>query len=306
MIIKGVKSIKNVESYIKTLKQNELYILGLKINPEIEKKLNLLGFSDTFAVGDHLLPDIKNGPTSRKNSLGDYNLRRDLPKEDHSYTIGRNIEDWHGNTHYVLITRHIKRIARDIIEAPEIELLISSNNNKEMFVISNQTVTIGKSDPYVIKHIINLFLELFGSVEFFKKDLEIEQNTRSIKLRWEVLPKGEIPWEQKEEYINKIVSLSPKGEKSIIKDRLIEVEKLNPDFRAYGLHGYRGYVIYGFENKKTYLFESAFYGNATYIIEGDWESISRLSKAEIIKSNLCKSRLIHQKNWKENLKKAIQ
>lgn len=79
------------------------------------------------------------------------------------------------------------------------------------------------------------------------------------------------------------------------------MSKYNPDFHAMGKSGYRGYVIFGFTKLNLYIFETAEYGNATYVFEGDWETLSQMTKAEIIAGNLHKYRFIHQEGWKTQI-----
>ena len=43
--------------------------------------------------------------------------------------------------------------------------------------------------------------------------------------------------------------------------------------------------------------ENMVYGNATYVFRDNWEELSKLSKAEIIKYNLQEKRLVHRANW---------
>ena len=38
-------------------------------------------------------------------------------------------------------------------------------------------------------------------------------------------------------------------------------------------------------------------GNATYVFEENWEELSKLTKAEIIRGKLQKDRIIHRENW---------
>jgi hypothetical protein len=51
--------------------------------------------------------------------------------------------------------------------------------------------------------------------------------------------------------------------------------------------------------------ESAMYGNATYIFEGDWSFVSQLTKKQILEGNLHKARLIHQSGWESQLKLVL-
>jgi hypothetical protein len=47
--------------------------------------------------------------------------------------------------------------------------------------------------------------------------------------------------------------------------------------------------------------ESVKVNNATYVLRNDWESISQLTKAEILNNDLHETRIVHNKNWYSNL-----
>ena len=55
---------------------------------------------------------------------------------------------------------------------------------------------------------------------------------------------------------------------------------------------------YLFSRKKhLVLMENMIYGNATYVFRDNWEELSKLSKAEIIKNNLQDKRFVHRESW---------
>ena len=78
-----------------------------------------------------------------------------------------------------------------------------------------------------------------------------------------------------------------------------------PDFMAIGDQGFYGYIVYGFTEKNIYIFESNQLDNATYIFKGDWEDASKLTKREILNSNLCEARLVHNKKWESSIERII-
>ena len=56
-------------------------------------------------------------------------------------------------------------------------------------------------------------------------------------------------------------------------------------------------MVFGFTGRNLYILESMFPYNATYVFEGDWEYLSKLSKAEILSEKLHKARIIHTSKW---------
>ncbi len=84
------------------------------------------------------------------------------------------------------------------------------------------------------------------------------------------------------------------------------VNALKPDFRAIGNGGFHGYIVHGFTKNKTYILESMYYGNATYVFDGAWEELSQRTKAEILRESLQKVRVIHRKGWKKRVEEIIK
>jgi hypothetical protein len=78
-----------------------------------------------------------------------------------------------------------------------------------------------------------------------------------------------------------------------------------PDFSAYGQHGFNRYVIYGWDKEKLYLLESTEVDNATYVLNKEWEILSRLSKAEVLAADEHQVRLIHHKGWAGELNRLM-
>lgn len=84
------------------------------------------------------------------------------------------------------------------------------------------------------------------------------------------------------------------------------IQSLQPDCKYTGLGGFTSYCIFEFTEKQIYVLESLIYGNATYILGEDWESLSQLSKAEILNGNHHLKRFVHGENWENNLREFIK
>ena len=93
----------------------------------------------------------------------------------------------------------------------------------------------------------------------------------------------------------------PPNIQHIVEENIKEISSYNPEFVAIGEGGFNGYLIYGFKDKDFVILESNELGNATYILDNDWEQISKLTKAQILNSNLEKDRYIHTSKWKEKI-----
>ena len=171
-----------------------------------------------------------------------------MPKE----TIYRDVEttDWHGYRHYVSVP--YQRYQRKPIPAPNIELTIVENNGEKIIV--SPSINNSKKNEFLIKHIINLFLETFGECEILKEDLS--PSFKNIKkLNWNVLPEGKYPWSELKDKVTEIVekyNYSKEGKKRI-ENRISLINKYSPDFIAIGNAGFHGYMVFGFPKKGIYL-----------------------------------------------------
>ena len=69
--------------------------------------------------------------------------------------------------------------------------------------------------------------------------------------------------------------------------------------------GFSGYLIFGFVDRSLYVLESAHYGNATYILDRDWESLSAMTKAELLDASLHQDRIIHRESWDQRVRDLL-
>ena len=148
---------------------------------------------------------------------------------------------------------------------------------------------------------MNLFLEIFGECQIFKDNLDEIIKVKSIRLNWEVLPPGEIPWGRLREELFPFIKKIPQIKQKAIEERFKILNSYNPSLHAYGKAGFRGYTVFGFEKKKLFFLESIYTGNATYIFGIDWKELSKKTKAEILSEKLHEDRIIHSDNWKSRI-----
>ncbi|NMC60057.1 MAG: hypothetical protein GYA51_11870, partial [Candidatus Methanofastidiosa archaeon] len=148
---------------------------------------------------------------------------------------------------------------------------------------------------------INLFLEIFGECDVFSENLVKIIDVPIKRLNWTILPEGRMPWERLHNKLKPLLDRLSPLKRPVAEWRLQTLKEYNPDFVAAGEAGFRGYVVYGFESQNLYIFESMYYGNATYVFDGNWEELSKKTKAEILDKNLQKERIIHLKEWKNEI-----
>lgn len=298
MIIVGKRK-RKIDRKLLFLKEGKKINIGVPVNEDNSKILKNIGFTESLNEGETVLP-IYDGPISNFNAEGKYLIHRDQSMETAYRQREWTWEQWAGyhetETHSKIVDVPYKRYPRTFISPPSVELSIVKNSKDKIYVVGPEQI-LDLSNSERMLHIINLFLEIFGYCEVLTEDLEnyVLKNVR--RLNWEVLPPGKWPWNKIKDKILPIIQQTNKQKQVVIIHRLKAITKFEPEFSAIGQAGFRGYLVFGFPKKNIYTLESIFTGNATYIFEEDWEHLSKLTKAEILKESLQKDRIIHRKKW---------
>lgn len=281
--------------------------IRISVNKLEDKKtmLKKLGFSDELNIGETVLPSVI-GPASRKNANGYYIIHRDKPKEKHSRMIEWTYKQWSGRGDTIEVTDstavEYERYPRTFILPEGIEFTIAMKNDDKLLI--SPEFEIGY-DNEKVKMAINVMLEAFGSCEILDSDNNPILASKTIRLNWDILPKGEYPWEVQVERLKPFLNKSKGKNKAVIERRLEQINKYNPDFTAIGNAGFGGYIIHGFVSRNIYVLESIEVNNATYILNSDWKTISMLTKSEILNNNFHKARVIHNKYWYKEIVKIL-
>lgn len=303
-MIQGKKYIRTIEKYVDSV--DEVFRLGVKISEENKKRIEEIGFP-TLEVGQAMFPPIV-GRFTRFNMEGKEIIRKDLPKKTKYYTTYLTRREFRGRNQTEEVTDFIdiprKVFQKEYIIGTGFEVVIEAKS-EDLFLLINETFN-KETDLETAVVGVNIILELVGYCEIFSEQLDAYYKPSHLKrYNWIFLESNGLPWEIRKERFKSVVESSKKSKQNVIWERLSTFVKYNPDFEAIGQNGFSGYVIFGFEDKGLYVFENANSGNATYIVRGDWESISKMSKSEIIKNNLHEWRLIHRNDWHERVKNVL-
>ncbi|WKV11260.1 hypothetical protein [Marivirga harenae] len=284
------KRIRSVGNYLVGLNDNEDFYVALT-DLTNTNRIKQIGFTNQMNIGEEILPSIL-GTKSRFNANGGHIIHRDQPKE----TVYRQaeIKDWRGNYHTVDIP--YKRYPRTPIPAPETRLTIVNGANDQK-IIRSPLLTKGATQDQEIVQTINLFLELFSECDTLQANLVPVFNVPVTKLNWEMLPPGNYPWSVLKNNVQQAIGNVSQNRRRIIESRLETISNHNPNFIAVGKAGFRGYIVFGFQNKDFFILESIHHGNATYIFGQNWQNLSQLSKEEILNQNLQQQRIIHRQGW---------
>ena len=92
-------------------------------------------------------------------------------------------------------------------------------------------------------------------------------------------------------------------------ERVRHAESLLPSERYCGEKEFDGYFAYLFSSTSRVLLENAEEGNAAYVLNGEWEALSKLTKQELLRDHAhCVDRAFHRKNgdWKRRIRRLLQ
>lgn len=281
--------INSVEKYFVNVEEDrEMYVCV----PASDKNLLLLKMQNC-SDGICVVPSPI-GSVTRFNLYGKDYVHKEMEKEAREIERDYHIVDWHGTDHYGTCIQTRLCYPREYICPPLVRVVLDDR------ILRSDLLT--KSEPDLLKHTINLFLEIFGYCEIVDKDENSIGNRSEIKeVSWKILPPGKYPWERAEKALEEYFEKSLRKNKTALKNNHKVFSEYEPDFLAIGENSFNGYVVYGYTTRNLYVFESNQLGNATYVFKGQWKKASQLTKRDIIQGNLCYKRIVHSKNWKEEI-----
>ncbi len=271
-------------------------------------KLTAAGFSPNPQPGDTILPAAV-GTVTDYNTNGRYVVRKDLPKEErYVTTVEWTWQEWAGP--YDRVTRTEDRpvyrecYPRDFHPPPASELTIVDHDGQLLVVSEELTKTVAEENR--IRHILNLFLELFGECEVRHANLQAITPPNIRKVNWTLLPPGQYPWSRVRQHVTRMLEDKAPRSANPIHHRLEKLASFDPDEVYVGEGGFRAYVAYIFNAKGRAVLESVMLDNATYVFDRDWQQVSQLTKAQILQDNLHLDRIIHAANWNHRIHKLLE
>lgn len=306
--MKITKKIRKLNRFIPLIGEGKTIVCGIVDLPKFNKKLIEIGFSLGLPEGESILPDSRYGTACKKNSEGWFEAHKDQPMETYYTPLVWRWKQFRGRYDYEekeeIRYRSGKRYPRTEHPPLGIELVIRLRTDGSKVA----TLEFLKVEPDNYQRIIdsvNILVELFGECDLLKEDLDSIIRGEVKRLNWRILPPGKRPWTTVKKDIKEIVEREKPGNQEVIEKRLEAINHYGPDFVAVGQHGFSGYLVFGFPEKKLFLLESIFLGNATYVFGDDWKRLSQLSKAEVLMNDLHTDRIIHQKSWPKDLARTI-
>ena len=306
MIIRKTR-INNLESQFKYLKEGTTILISVSDIDRFDN-LNKIGFTEKLKFGEQVLPAIGSGlgkysSIYKFNSEGSYIKRPDLDDETIYYERLCKWREWRGKGKTVEVegirTFSRERTHREPIAPPSIELRIVEKEGHKIIIAAKKFSY--KKDDEILKHAINLFLELFEECEILHEDLSgLIDLKNPNRVNWEMLPKGQMPWEKLKEYLKPVLEQTKKTKRVADEARLKHIISYKPITTFCGTAGFNGYVAFVF--KEFTILESLIYGNAIYVFDQNWLEFSKLTKKEILYEKLYIKRIIHKDGWKKEVR----
>lgn len=285
------KRIRNVQKYLDTLSELMIDEFYVRVPNSVNhyKKLKNINYGDL--IGESMIPTPV-GPITEFNANGKEIIRKDLPKETKWFSRDYHVVDWHGRDHYGTCSVPRECFPRDLSLPPE-EVIIFTTE-----FIRSMPLEINDLDR--CKHVINMFLELFGFCELAALGTSNIPNIVNKRVPWKILPPGEYPWDRIKSELETTRNIKSKHRS--LKDEIETLLSYKPDLFAIGMDNFNGYIVFGYSRKNIFILESTELNNATYIFKNTWENMSQLSKKEILDEGLHYDRIVHSQQWKKRIK----
>lgn len=251
------------------------------------------------------LPPASTGRWSKWNVNGREIVRRDLPKVFRSWTT--EAPNFNGNgTHSITHSREVFRKQR--LYGQQIEAAVTRRDEPRDSLVG--TVLLTLQAPYdedaeqAYLYAASLARTWFGSATAYSLDETGIPQVPDQSVSWDFLPDGTVE-EMREAVVKKFGGSAPPQEIEIMIDRLEKVQSLAPEKRLVGSSGLQRYIGYMF-GEDFVAFENPRVGNALYLMYGDWESLSQLSRSQLLASREGDfDRIIHTARWFERLRLAV-
>lgn len=293
------RRIRNLARHLGFFAPSDPVSLGLPVTPERLAAVERAGLTPT-EHGLTLLPDVR-GPVSRYNAEGRYLIHRDQPKETAHRTVRWKWTERHGDQR---VEREdwrdvpYLRYPRTFVPPPSVELSLVQDDAGS-FTVKAPSLPYDPQSTELL-HQVNLFLELFGEVHVLREGRVHLNAGDERRVNWHLLPPGEFPWEVLRAHLTPVVDRArSQQQRAFLSERLEALAAYGPDFTVVGAGGFTGYVLFAFPQRNLFVLESALYGNATYILRGNWEYLTTLTKADLLREDLHEARVPHQATWGE-------
>lgn len=259
-----------------------------------------------------IMPPISSGRYSKRNQQGREIVRRNLPKIERDYSwTAPNFGDASKGYHDVHMTRQVYQRDQEppYLISIVLEQLDDPNQLPDMVSFSfrldaplDRTCATFETD--LLYH-LNLLQENVGVVNIFPSSVTHDDYLKTLMVHWEILPPGE-----RDETLASVCKglkfqLTPQ-EQALMMERYQFLVGQEPESFVVGSSGFQRYFGAKF-NDNFVVFENIRYGNAAYAMLGDWQTLSQMSRLDLLSSIAGNGthndfmRFVHTAGWDSRL-----
>ena len=252
-----------------------------------------LSFNPSF------LPPPANGTNSRTNLNGKIIPLKDRPKVPKTYCwLSPNFGDLSKGTH--LSSRTIMVYQKLFIAPREWRISLQVLRKDDKFVLLKVAVDtiFDKTSPTFKEDLffaVNLLQEHIRDSHVFDANATLDDYLKVTSLGWEIFPPGSV--ERVINMLKKQIRTNNPAKQERIEERVKYIESLHPIESYVGKGMNNRYFGAKFKDDLV-VFENEDYGNAIYVLFGNWEELSKKSRTEILRRpDKDFVRIPHSKNW---------
>lgn len=251
----------------------------------------------------NIIPALDGGVWARRNIEGWEIVRRDLPKISRYFSVEvPNFGDWAKGSHEMVYTRECYQ--REVVGPLEARMKITIESaiedlNTILFSFELDYLFDPEETDFRKQLLlgINLMQQTTGCSDVFPADVSKEEILKTRTVNWEILPQGI----SDREFVRIITNNRSEAVSELVIERFHALQDLNPERIIRGTNmGTTAYYGAQFADDLV-IFENIRYGNALYVMFGDWESLSKLSRTELLKNPVGFERIVHRSGWKRRL-----
>lgn len=302
------RRIRSLDRHLRGIAEETEFVISVPVSAVDPKVLARIGFGGRPARGDQILPADVFGPISQFNANGKDIPLKTMAKETRWLPVQWTRQEWYGRDRREVsdtVYRRYERYQREHIAAPSVELRVDNAADGSMVIVSPPMVLAAPNNGRIL-HTINLYLEIFGFCDLLTDDLTPFLGTQVRCLNWRVLPPGRYPWDRAQPELEQRVLRHMKPDrKAVAEERLKVMTGYTPEFVAIGEGGFKGYIVFGFPKRHMFVLECLDWGNATYVLDDNWELVSQLSKADVLAAEFHRARIVHDKNWRHRIESTL-
>ncbi|OIQ79908.1 hypothetical protein GALL_383410 [mine drainage metagenome] len=249
------------------------------------------------------LPPRDGGRYARWNIDGRVVPRRDLPKVMKGRSFeSPNFGDWSRGSHTVTQYREVfqKEIRYGRQSRFEIEARVRDDGVDVVYVLEDVFDSAEHSERELL-FALSLAQETFGDANVIASTVTVAQWLDRMHVDWEFIPSGTLDERLRE--IVRRVRIAPESHRAReVEDRIGRILAMNPTREVVGTSGMCRYVGYQFADDLM-VFENAEYGNAIYVMYSDWDTLSKLTKPELLSLGPDRpfDRVVHRGQWEQSV-----